>query len=151
MVTVGIFGQALLYHGMLQVGEAKLDVHTMLVTSFLSVIGAQVVFTGFFARLYSSLHGILPYNEKFEKTLRLLSLEKLLITSLVLGLIGVGGFLYTIWEWYRIEFSDLNYQVTMRQLIPSLTLIAFAIQGTFNGFMLSILFLKTKGVISPVK
>lgn len=143
MVTIGILGQVLLYHGMVQVGTAKLDVHTMLVMAFLSVLGVQVVFTGLFARLYSSLHGILPYDEKFEKAIRRLTLEKLLIASLVLGLIGGGGFLYTIWEWYRVDFSDLNYQVTMRQLIPSLTLIAFAVQGIFNGFMLSILFLKT--------
>lgn len=149
MVTIGIFGQLLLYHGMVQVGTAKLDVHTMLVMSFLSILGAQVVFTGLFARLYSSLHGILPYDEKFEKTIRRLTLEKLLIASLVLGLIGGGGFLYTIWKWYRTGFSDLNYQVTMRQLIPSLTLIAFAVQGIFNGFMLSILFLKTKSVSPP--
>lgn len=64
MVTVGILGQLLLYRGMVQVGTAKLDVHSMLVMSFLSVLGAQAVFTGLFARLYSSLHGILPYDEK---------------------------------------------------------------------------------------
>jgi glycosyltransferase involved in cell wall biosynthesis len=143
MVTIGILGQLLLYRGMVQVGTAKLDVHTMLVMSFLSVLGNQVIFTGLFARLYSSLHGILPYDDKFEKIIRRLTLEKLLITSLIVGLIGGGGFLYAMWEWYEVNFSELNYQVTMRQLIPSLTLIAFAVQGIFNGFMLSILFLKT--------
>jgi glycosyltransferase involved in cell wall biosynthesis len=143
MVTIGVLGQALLYHGMVQVGTAMLDVHTMLVMSFLSVLGAQIVFTGLFVRLYSSLHGILPYDEYFEKAIRRLTLEKLLIISLIVGLIGGSGFLYTIWEWYQVNFSELNYQVTMRQLIPSLTLIAFAVQGIFNGFMLSILFLKT--------
>lgn len=148
MVTVGILGQLLLYRGMVQVGTAKLDVHSMLVMSFLSVLGAQAVFTGLFARLYSSLHGILPYDEKFEKAIRRLTLEKLLIVSMILGLIGMGGFLSTIWGWYRVNFSELNYQVTMRRLIPSLTLVAFAVQGIFNGFMLSILFLKTSKSIS---
>ncbi len=148
MVTIGILGQLLLYRGMLQIGTAKLDVHTMLVMSFVSVLGNQVVFTGIFARLYSSLHGILPYDEKFARIIRRLTLERLLIISLVLGLIGGSGFFYTIWEWYRLHFSELNYQVTMRQLIPSLTLIAFAVQGIFNGFMLSILFLKTSKSVS---
>ncbi len=143
MVSIGVLGQIFLLQGMLQVGRAKLDVHTMLVMSFLSVLGAQIVFTGLFVRLYSSLHGILPYDENFNKTIRKLTLEKLLVISLIIGLLGGGGFLYTIWEWYRVNFSELNYQVTMRQLIPSLTLIAFAVQGIFNGFMLSILFLKT--------
>ncbi len=143
MVSIGVVGQILLLQGMVQVGHAKLDVHTMLVMSFLSVLGAQIVFTGLFVRLYSSLHGILPYDEKFAKTIKRLTLEKLLVISLIIGLLGGGGFLYTIWQWYGVNFSELNYQVTMRQLIPSLTLIAFAVQGIFNGFMLSILFLKT--------
>lgn len=149
MVIIGILGQVLLYHGMVQVGTAKLDVHTMLVMSFLSVLGVQVVFTGLFARLYSSLHGILPYDAKFEKKLKRLTLEKLLIISLFLGLLGVSGFFSTIWGWYRTGFSELNYQLTMRQLIPSLSLIAFAVQGIFNGFMLSILFLRTSKEITP--
>ncbi len=143
MVTIGILGQVLLYHGMVQVGTAKLDVHTMLVMSFLSILGAQVVFTGLFARLYSGLHGILPYDDKFEKAIRRLTLEKLLIIAMILGLLGLAGFIYTIWEWYKVNFSELNYQVTMRQLIPSLSLMTIAVQGIFNGFMLSILFLKT--------
>jgi hypothetical protein len=111
--------------------------------SFLSVVGAQVVFTGTFVRLYSSLHGILPYDQKFEKSIKRFTLEKLLIAALVLGLLGLGGFLYTLWGWYQVSFSELNYEVTMRRLIPSLTLMALAVQGIFNGFMLSILFLKT--------
>jgi glycosyltransferase involved in cell wall biosynthesis len=143
MAAVGVFGQMLLYQGMVQIGTVKLDVHTMLVMSFLSVVGAQVVFTGTFVRLYSSLHGILPYDQKFEKSIKRFTLEKLLIAALVLGLLGLGGFLYTLWGWYQVSFSELNYEVTMRRLIPSLTLMALAVQGIFNGFMLSILFLKT--------
>ncbi len=150
MIIIGILGQVILYHGMVRVGTVKLDVHTMLVMSFLSVLGNQVAFTGLFARLYSSLHGILPYDKIFDKLIRRLTLEKLLITSLVIGLLGAGGFLHSFWKWYQVNFSDLNYEVTMRQLIPSLTLIAFAVQGIFNGFMLSILFLKTKNVAPPV-
>ncbi len=143
MFMTGILGQAILFEGRLQVGRVKLDVHTMLVMSFLSLVGAQVVFTSLFVRLYASLHGILPYDDKFENAIKRLTLEKLLVAALVLGCIGGGGFCYTLWGWYRVHFSELNYEVTMRQLIPSLTLIALAVQGIFNGFMLSILFLKT--------
>lgn len=143
MVTVGLLGQFLLFQGMVRIGPATLDVHSMLVLSFLSVLGAQVVFTGLFARFYSGLNGILPYDEKFDRMLRRLSLEKLLAVSVVLGLLGAGGFLSTFLHWYRSGFAPLDYQVTMRKLIPSLTLISFAVQGIFNGFMLFILFLKT--------
>ncbi len=144
MISIGLLGQVLLYHGMVRIGAATFDVHTMLVMSFLSVLGAQVLFTGLFARFYSGLNGILPYDEKFDRMLRRLTLEKLLAISVLLGLAGGAGFLLTVVEWYRIGFAPLDYQVTMRRLIPSLTLISFAVQGVFNGFMLFILFLKTR-------
>lgn len=144
MMSIGLLGEAILSRGMIAVGDVRLDVHTLLVMAFLLLLGVQMVFTGLFARLYSSLNGILPYDEKFEKTVKKLTLEKLLVLSLILGTVGLGGFLYTIWEWYRVNFSELNYQVTMRQLIPSLSLIAISVQGVFNGFMLSVLFLKTR-------
>jgi hypothetical protein len=144
MMTLGLIGQLLLSRGMVAIGAATFDVHTMLVMSFLTVLGAQVVFTGLFARLYSGLHGILPYDEKFDRFVRRITLEKLLVACVVLGLLGAAGFLSVLGGWYRSGFAPLDYQVTMRRLIPSLTLIAFAVQGVFNGFMLFILFLKTR-------
>jgi len=144
MMTLGLLGQLLLSQGMVAIGPATFDVHTMLVMSFLTVLGAQVVFTGLFARLYSGLHGILPYDEKFDRFVRRITLEKLLVVCVVLGLLGAAGFLSVLGGWYRSGFAPLDYQETMRILIPSLTLIAFAVQGVFNGFMLFILFLKTR-------
>jgi len=144
MMIVGLLGEAILIPGMFKIGNVSLDVHTLLVMAFLLILGLQIVFTGIFAKLYSYITGILPYDEKFDRIIKSLTLEKLLITCLILGTIGFSGFLYTLWEWYKVNFSALNYQITMRQLIPSLTLIAISIQGIFNGFMLSILFLSTK-------
>lgn len=144
MMSIGLLGEAILSRSMITIGHVSLDVHTLLVMAFLLLLGVQMVFTGLFARLYSTVNGILPYDEKFEKTVKKLTLEKLLVLSLILGTAGLGGFLYTIWEWYRVNFSELNYRVTMRQLIPSLSLIAISVQGVFNGFMLSVLFLKTR-------
>jgi hypothetical protein len=51
MSVIGILGQMILYKSMVRVGSVRLDVHTMLVMSFMSVLGAQVVFTGLFVRL----------------------------------------------------------------------------------------------------
>ncbi len=149
MAAAGIAGQALLMPGMLAIGRVNFDVHTMTAMAFLLVVGIQVVFTGLFAQLYSRLAGILPYDERFEKITKRFTLEKLLIACIALGLLGFGGFLYTLRQWYLVNFSALNYQVTMRQLIPSLSLIAVSVQGVFNGFMMSVLFLRTKRARAP--
>lgn len=151
MFVVGLVGEAILSQGMLQIGTVTLDVHSLLVMSFALILGMQIVFTGLFAKLYSHIMGFLPYAEKFDRAIKRFTLEKLLTISLILGVIGLSGFFYTLWGWYKVGFSELNYQVTMRQLIPSLTMIAVSVQGIFNGFMLSILFLKTKTSINHNK
>jgi len=143
MMITGLVGEALLMRGVLKIGKVNFDVHTLLVTAFLLLLGVQTVFTGIFAKLYTCITGIIPIDENFDRIVKRFTLEKLLVICLILGTMGLGGFLYTLWEWYNVNFSALNYRITMRQLIPSLTLIAVSVQGIFNGFMLSILFLKT--------
>jgi len=144
LIAVGLLGQCILYQGMIHLGAVRLDVHTLLVSAILIILGAQAFFSGVFVRLYSTLAGILPFDERFDRTVRRFTLEKLLIFCLVLLIIGGGGFLTTLADWYQTGLGDLNYQITMRRLIPFLTLIALSIQGMFNGFMLSILFIRTK-------
>jgi hypothetical protein len=105
----------------------------------------QTVFTGIFANIYAHIVGILPINAMFLRLVRKLSLERFLFVSVIFGLAGIAGFAYAVWQWYQVAFSELNVRVTMRILVPSLTMIALSVQGFFNSFMLSILFLETKG------
>jgi hypothetical protein len=115
--------------------------------AFLAILGIQTIFTGLFANLYAHLIGILPINATFVERLQKLSLEKLLVVSLVLGLAGFTIFLTTFWDWYAAGFPELDYRVTMRRVIPALTLMTISGQAIFNGFMLSVLFLKTSGTV----
>jgi hypothetical protein len=146
VVTASILGMLLL-RGTVHVGAANLDVHTLLTMAFLAILGIQTIFTGLFANLYAHLIGILPVNTTFVERLRKLSLEKLLIVSLAIGLTGLTIFLAAFWDWYAAGFPELDYRVTMRRIIPALTLMTISGQAIFNGFMLSVLFLKTS---SPV-
>jgi glycosyl transferase family 2 len=143
LTGAGLVGETILSQGMVSVGRARLDVHTLLAMAFVLILGVQITFTGIFATLYSHITGILPYDEKFNRTIRRFTLEKLLVVSLLLGSIGLWGFVSTFMQWSGAGFPELDYQVTMRRLVPSLSMVAVAVQGVFNGFMLSILFLKT--------
>jgi len=141
---IGAFGEGILMQGMVRIGGANLDVHSLLVMSFMLLLGVQMLFAGIFAKLYTHITGILPYDKKFDKAVRRLTLEKLLVVSLIMGLAGLIGLTQVIWKWYESGFPALDYQVTMRRVVPSLTLIAISVQGIVNGFMLSVLFLKTR-------
>jgi hypothetical protein len=141
LVAAGAAGEAILGRGMVRVGDAVLDVHSLLVMAFLLILGMQMIFTGLFANVYTRTVGILPWNDRFDRLVRKLTLEKLLIVSLIIGSIGAAGVVWNVWDWYSRGFPSLDYQVTMRRLVPSLTMVMVAMQGVFNGFMLSILFL----------
>lgn len=143
-IITGLLGEIVLTQGIFKIGHVILDVHSLLVMSFVLLSGTQMFFTGVFAKQYSYTSGILPYDDRFDRVVRLFSLERLLIISLIIGSLGFGGLFFTTWKWYRSGFPALNYQVTMRQVIPYLTLMGLSFQGIFNGFMLSVLFLKTK-------
>jgi len=144
-IFFGALGEGILMQGMVRVGRATLDVHSLLVMSFMLLLGVQMLFAGIFAKLYTHIAGILPYDKKFDRAVRWLTLEKLLVVSLILGFAGLGALTQVIWKWYESGFPALDYQVTMRRVIPALTMIAISVQGIVNGFMLSVLFLKTKG------
>jgi hypothetical protein len=141
LALAGTIGVAVLSRGSIRIGNAVLDVHSLLVMAFLLILGVQMLFTGIYANIYTRTVGILPWNDRFDQLLRKLTLEKLLLVSIVLGGIGFAGVAACIWSWYSQGFPPLDYQTTMRKLIPSLTALTIAVQGIFNGFMLSILFL----------
>jgi len=138
-----ILGIALLL-GPVQIGRANLDIHSLLTMSFMAVLGIQCLFAGLFANLYAHLVGILPSDTRFIRRLKRFSLEKFLALFAILGLAGLALFLHSFWQWYAGGFPALDARVTMRLVVPALTLITIAGQGVFNCFMFSMLFLKTK-------
>lgn len=148
MALLGLVGGLILMQGPLIIGKVGFDVHSLIVMGFLLILGIQTIFVGFFAKIYAHNSGILPYDDRLFKVISKFSLEKLLILSLIIGIIGVAGFIYSVYGWYEVGFAQLNYQITMRQLLPSLCLISISIQGIFNSFMLSTLMMKVKCVES---
>lgn len=145
LALAGLAGEAALTRSLVHVGSAAFDVHTLMVMAFLLILGTQMIFTGLFANVYTRTVGILPWNSRFDLLVRKLTLEKLLVASVILGVIGFIGVFNITWSWYSHGFPALDSQLTTRKLLPFLTMLVVAVQGILNGFMLSILFLKTRG------
>ena len=146
MSLMGTIGLLILMQGPLTIGKVGFDVHSLIVMGFLLILGIQTIFTGFFVKIYAHNSGILPYDDRLFKLISRFSLEKLLLLSVAIGSVGMAGFIFSVYGWYQVGFAELNYQITMRQLVPSLCLISISIQGIFNSFMLSTLMMKVKCV-----
>jgi hypothetical protein len=127
--------------GILRFTPSFPDMHLLVAMAFMLILGVQITFTGMFARVYSRMNGILPRSGQFERSIRRLTLEKLLVASLALGAAGAADLASVFMDLYAADTGTADYR-TLRQLIPALTMITVACQGAFNGFMLSILFLK---------
>lgn len=143
VLTALILG-ILLIRGQVQIGSANLGVHSLLTMAFMMIVGIQAIFAGLFINLYAHLIGLLPTSSKFIERLKKFSLERFLIAFGVVGFIGFGVFIGNFLGWYSQGYPALDIYATMRQIVPALTLMTISVQGIFNCFMFSILFLKTR-------
>jgi glycosyltransferase involved in cell wall biosynthesis len=148
LAILGMLGEMKLMNGIIKIGSAKLDVQTMIVMSFLLTTGVQMLFTGFMADIYAHASGVFPYSEKYLQSIKGFTLEKLLLLAILVGGVGGLGFSGVLWEWYKSGFGALDFERTMRQLIPSVGLITISAQCVFNGFMLSVLLMPTKSSLN---
>ncbi|OGR00342.1 MAG: hypothetical protein A2505_08405 [Deltaproteobacteria bacterium RIFOXYD12_FULL_55_16] len=150
LVATALILGVLLIRGQVQIGSANLGVHSLLTMAFMAIVGIQVIYAGLFINLYAHLIGLLPITSKFIERLKKFSLEKFLLAFAGVGLIGLGIFIGNFWGWYSQGYPALDIYVTMRQVVPALTLMTISVQGVFNCFMFSILFLKTRNTESTV-
>jgi hypothetical protein len=116
-----------------------LDLHSLLLGSMMFTVGLQGLSFGFLARYYIASQGILPKPSKMNKITEALTLEKILITAFLLGVVGVTIVLYQINLWSELGFGKLYYGQIMRYLILAMTLFICSIQLAFSGFMLAIM------------
>lgn len=128
-----------------QIGGATLDVHTLVAAAATCIIGAQLIWFSLFAKTFATAEQLLPPDARFKKLASLFRLETGLAVGLIMTLAGVGLMVWALGIWAREQFGPLDYQETMRAVIPSTMLAVMGIQTIFSSFMLSILQLRRRG------
>lgn len=143
LIVIASIMAGLLSFGPLKIGHANLNIHTMLCMFALTVVGTQVLFTGLIASVYGYVSGILPSNENTDKKLKRYSLEKLFWLSSTLFVVGLLFFSKVFFSWVCSGYPNLDITQTLRYFVPGVTMITVGLQGFFNGFMISMLYLNT--------
>lgn len=121
-----------------------LDVHTLLVSSILMILGLQIVLLGIFTEIYISRFKLLPIGIKQSSILDKYNLEIGLIVGMIFTIIGFSIFGITVYYWLQRGFGPLDYSKVMRLLIPSVFFIQLGTQIVFNSFFLGSLLLPKK-------
>jgi Glycosyl transferase family 2 len=123
--------------GPLQVFGLALDFHWAILGSALALVGYQLVLVHFFARIYSVTHRIREPDAVLERGFRILSLDRVLLLSVGIVLLGatLDGIIVARWVGSGGPFLAGH----TRLFILGSTLLALGLQTLFNAFFFSIL------------
>jgi glycosyltransferase involved in cell wall biosynthesis len=122
-----------------KIGSVTFDVDTLVGASAMVVIGFQSVLFWLFTQVYAGSEGFLPEEPKVQRLLAKLSLERGLMLGAAIGLAGLAGLIFSVAYWHGKGFHQLNYEHSLRLMIPSVTALIVSCQVILGTFFLSIL------------
>lgn len=132
-VFLGLLISSLLLRSVVPVHSLKLDVHTLLYTSALIIIGFQLIAFYILSQAFARREGL---HIRSGLDLGIFRLEHGLIVSFLFLILGIGLSVSAVDDWHVQQFGQLNPQVVLRKVIPAVTAILLAFQvGTFSFFL----------------
>jgi glycosyltransferase involved in cell wall biosynthesis len=139
LLTVGLAVGAIVIPHPFTLGSVTFDVDTLVAASAMVVIGFQAVLFWLFTQVYAGAEGFLPEEPKVQRILGKLSLERGLVAGALLGAAGLAGLIFSVLYWRGQGFHGLNYEHSLRLMIPSVTALILSCQVILGTFFLSIL------------
>jgi glycosyltransferase involved in cell wall biosynthesis len=116
------------------------DVHVMVFSSLMSIVGWELLNLGFCAKTYAAQVGL--EESRFTSGLtKVLTLERSLLIGMAFFSIGIIMSGYIVFVWAAHGFGELSQVKTG---LASLTLVAMGIQTIFSSFLVSMLQIKYK-------
>lgn len=139
LLLPGIVGMLLLASGPISVFGRTWQIHTMLLFVAMTLIGAQIVQLGLFARTYAVTH----FGERDELLERLwpkIHLEHGLLLGLALTVAGVALLLAVFVRWAGARFGALadEYPTAL-----GVTLVGLGVQTIFGSFFIGLLTMRS--------
>jgi hypothetical protein len=135
LLLLGLAGMLVLASGPVNVFGRPWQIHTMLAFVAATILGAQIVQLGVFARTYALTH-YGEHDELLERMWRHLRLEHGLIAG---GLLFAAGAVLLIWifvEWANAGFGPLRHEYATAL---GFTLVALGVQIVFGSFFIGVL------------
>jgi glycosyltransferase involved in cell wall biosynthesis len=143
LMTLGGGASALALGGV-RLGGIHLDVSTLVVAVALVVVGYQAVLFGFLTRVYGVTQGLFPTRPAFDRWFDVMNLERGLVLGALLCIFGVVLLTWAIAEWATQGFGPLDYQRTLRIVVPGSGLLVLGVQTVLFSFYFSLLGLRTR-------
>jgi len=140
---VGLLGYAFAFPGV-QALSAALYAQTLLAASLAILIGTQAVQFALLIKTFAVAESLVPADARLEGAMRVLTLERCLLTGSAMFVTGCGLVVATTSEWLTVRSGPLDFETTMRWMIPGGTLAAIGLQTMFASCFMSILGMRRK-------
>lgn len=137
LVTLGLVAGVLAYPGT-RVGRIGFDVHTLLFAGLFVILGSQMMLFGVLARDFAVRRGLLPASRRLARATRWLRMEPGILLGMgciTAGLVLLGT---AVLRWKEVDFGALDYERTMRIVIPGASLAAIGLQVILTSFLLGV-------------
>ena len=144
LMLAGLAAGVWLSPGQRTIHGVTFDIHTLLFAALAVIIGFQAVNFAVFTKVFAISEGLLPRDDRFNKTLSLVSLETGLVAGGLLLVLGIAGAIYALSGWGTRSFGNLDPTRTMRVVIPSVTFLTLGVEIILSSFFLSILGMKRR-------
>ncbi len=127
----------------ISVNNITFDIHTLLYTSSMTLIGFQFFIFYALTKIFAVENGLLPKSNRYDKLFKYLNLEKGLIIGIVLLILGLILSYKGLSNWKSTNLSTSQPTETFRLIIPAVITILISIQIILFSLFFSILGLKS--------
>jgi glycosyltransferase involved in cell wall biosynthesis len=138
LIGLGVLGAAIALP-ITTISGVRFAAHTLLFACLAILIGYQAILFAVFTKVFAITEGLMPEDARLKRLFDVINLEKGLAAGALVLLIGIfllGG---AVNQWRLAAFGTLNYESTMRWVIPGATLTALGVQTILASFFVSIL------------
>jgi glycosyltransferase involved in cell wall biosynthesis len=137
LMLAGLFLACWLLPGPRQISShVTLDIHTMIFGVIFTLLGAQILSIGAFAKVFSYAERFDRRSVSLRRVLKRVTLEKGLLLGGALFLVGFAGCAWVSWQWAASGFGPLH---EIRQVLFWSMWLFLGLQTIFAAFFLSML------------
>lgn len=119
----------------LEVLGRRWDMHTLIASAMLAIVGSQLLQFGAAARFYAALH-LGERETARERMRRRVSLETAAIAGVGVGVAGLVVLGFVMADWAGRDFGALRAQ---HMAVVGMTLVVIGVQAVFGAFLMSVL------------
>ncbi len=136
--ALGFAMSARLSIGSLTLGSIVLDINTLLVSVGATIIGCQSTWFAVLSKAFAMREGLLPTDIRIRQIQKSFSLERLLVVSVGILLVGLAGLVFATGHWRNSGWGPLDPIPSLRLVIPSVGMMVIAAQTAMGAALLSV-------------